>query len=85
MASYSTLDLPIRPVRFANVCGNTFIFDNTIESQFSRAKVLTDMYGNTDEVDEGKEGGSAAATAAALCVVTLYARYEKQYISSTWN
>jgi len=28
-------------------------------------------YGKMDGVDEGKEGGSAAATADALCVVTL--------------
>ena len=32
-----------------------------------------------------KEGGSAAAAAVALCVATLQARYEKQYIISIWN
>ena len=32
---------------------------------------------------EGKEGGSTAAAAAALCVATLKARHEKEYLVYT--
>ena len=41
--------------------------------------------GKMDGVDDGKEGGTAVAAAAALCIATLKARYQEQYISSMWN
>ena len=44
------------------------------------------LYIQYNGVDEGKEGGiAAAAAAAALCVATLKARYEKQRISARYR
>ena len=44
------------------------------------------LYIQYNGVDEGKEGGiAAAAAAAALCVATLKARYAKQHVQALYG
>ena len=43
------------------------------------------FYMQNNGVDEGKEGGNVAATAAALYIATLKDRCETLCISSIWN
>ena len=52
-------------------CVFVFMYGDSRRVNPSNEAMTGRRYGKMDEVNEGKEGGSATAAAAALCIVTL--------------